>query len=95
MAADGSNNGTASAAGRQRVLLGHTAYVARIAIGGEGRLLASGQEGRQPVVRLWDMESGECLAILCGKWEPRVEQLLCKNDTVLCSTHWLPCSGKA
>jgi hypothetical protein len=53
--------------GRQRVLAGHTAYVSCLALGGEGRLLASGQEGRQPAVRLWDLESGECLAVLSGE----------------------------
>jgi hypothetical protein len=53
---------------QQRLFIGHTAWVTAMALGGEGKLLASGQEGRQPVVRLWDFETGDCLAILCGEF---------------------------
>lgn len=57
-----------STARRQRLFAGHTSYVTCLALGAEGKLLASGQEGKQAIVRLWDFESGECLAILCGEW---------------------------
>ncbi|KAI8472679.1 MAG: hypothetical protein J3K34DRAFT_519551 [Monoraphidium minutum] len=58
--------GIGGGVGRQRLFVGHTAYVSCLALGGGGRLLASGQEGQQPVVRLWDFATGECLAILCA-----------------------------
>jgi hypothetical protein len=61
--------GDASRAGRQRHLLGHTAFVVALAVGSDGSLLVSGQEGKEAAVRLWDVASGACLAILCG--EPR------------------------
>jgi len=58
-----------ASSGRQsRALLGHTAYVSALAVGGDGGLLASCQEGRHPVIRLWDIANGDCLAILCGAW---------------------------
>ncbi len=55
-------------AGRQRHLLGHTAFVCALAVSADGGLLASAQEGKQALVRLWDVPSGACLAILNGKW---------------------------
>lgn len=55
------------AAGRQRHLLGHTAFVCALAVSADGGLLASAQEGKQALVRLWDVASGACLAILNGK----------------------------
>jgi WD repeat-containing protein 90 len=33
---------------------------------GEGKLIASAQEGKSALVRLWDAETAQCLAILCG-----------------------------
>jgi WD40 repeat protein len=57
----------ASGSGRQRHLLGHTGYVCALAFSADGSLLASTQEGRQAVVRLWDWKSGDCLAVLCGE----------------------------
>lgn len=59
---------------RQRFFIGHNAFVSCMALGGQGSLLATGQEGKQPLMRLWDcsssssQESSKCLAILCGEW---------------------------
>jgi WD40 repeat protein len=75
---------------RQRLFVGHTAYVVCLALGGDGRLLASGQEGRQPVVRLWDFGSGECLAILCGE-----SPLPCFSHTTSGSLRGCNCSRTA
>lgn len=50
----------------QRVLAGHDRAVSCLALCGQGNVLASGQEGKQPTIRLWDWSSGACLAVLCG-----------------------------
>ncbi|GIL93850.1 hypothetical protein Vretimale_214 [Volvox reticuliferus] len=50
--------------GRQRYLMGHTAFVCALAASSNGELLASAQEGKEAVVRLWDVATCACLAIL-------------------------------
>lgn len=55
---------------QQRFFIGHSAFVCCIALGGQGSLLATGQEGKQPLIRLWDCSkcgTSRCLAILCGE----------------------------
>lgn len=52
--------------GRQRYLLGHTTFVCALAASSNGELVASAQEGKDAVVRLWDVASCTCLAILNG-----------------------------
>ncbi|KAG2423007.1 hypothetical protein HXX76_015605 [Chlamydomonas incerta] len=52
------------APGRQRYCLGHTAFVCALAVASDGRLLASCQEGKEAIVRLWDTANCACLAIL-------------------------------
>lgn len=63
---------------RQRFFMGHSGFVCCMALGGQGTLLATGQEGKQPLIRLWDCSRdsqqqeregsvGKCLAILCGE----------------------------
>ncbi|PNH08695.1 WD repeat domain-containing protein [Tetrabaena socialis] len=52
--------------GRQRYLLGHTAFVCALAISSDGGLLVSAQEGKEALLRLWDVASCSCLAILQG-----------------------------
>jgi hypothetical protein len=49
--------------GQQRFFVGHTAFVSCLALGGGGTLLATGQEGRQPVIRLWKFAAGTCSTI--------------------------------
>ncbi len=62
---------------QQRHLLGHTAYVCAMAFDGEGGLMATAQEGKQAVVRVWDFATGRCLAVLCGEWlRTQVEAML-------------------
>ncbi|MEW5300015.1 MAG: hypothetical protein WDW36_002979 [Sanguina aurantia] len=48
----------------QRFFLGHTAQVVALSMDAAGVLLASAQEGRSAVVRLWDFRAGTCLTIL-------------------------------
>jgi WD40 repeat protein len=43
---------------------GHNAGVWKVAISADGRLLAS--SGEDPTIRIWDMQTGECLKILGG-----------------------------
>lgn len=43
---------------RQRFFTGHTDFVCCLALGGQGTLLATGQEGKQPLIRLWDCSRG-------------------------------------
>jgi hypothetical protein len=57
---------------QQRFFIGHSAFVSCLALGGQGTLLAAAQEGKQPLIRLWDCRrpeqgGGKCLAILCGE----------------------------
>ncbi|KAG2447660.1 hypothetical protein HYH02_007576 [Chlamydomonas schloesseri] len=52
------------APGRQRYCLGHTAFVCALAVASDGRTLASCQEGKEAIVRLWDTTNCACLAIL-------------------------------
>lgn len=40
--------------GSQRFFLGHSSFVCCLALGGEGQLLATGQEGKAAMVRVWD-----------------------------------------
>src|SRR5262249_4688374 len=48
----------------QRVLKGHTAPVAEVALSGDGRFaLSAGQDG---TLRFWDIASGECLRTLAN-----------------------------
>ena len=69
---DGSSGPEGAAGGgrqrrKQRLFVGHTAYVTCLALGGGGRLLATGQEGACAAVRLWDFEGGGCLAVVRGE----------------------------
>jgi WD40 repeat protein len=67
---------------KQRFFIGHSAFVSCMALGGQGSLLATGQEGKQPLIRLWDCRkaqqgqqgSGKCLTMLCGEFGP----LMCR-----------------
>eukprot|EP00817_Percolomonadidae_sp_ATCC50343_P003591 CAMPEP_0117420370 /NCGR_PEP_ID=MMETSP0758-20121206/1713_1 /TAXON_ID=63605 /ORGANISM="Percolomonas cosmopolitus, Strain AE-1 (ATCC 50343)" /LENGTH=715 /DNA_ID=CAMNT_0005201929 /DNA_START=804 /DNA_END=2948 /DNA_ORIENTATION=- len=48
----------------QRILTGHTEEIAAMAVNKEGTLLASVQTGKIPLMRLWEVETGRCVAIL-------------------------------
>ncbi len=56
----------ADGSGTQRFFLGHTAHVVALAFDGEGALMATAQEGKQAVVRVWAFHSGQCVAVLNG-----------------------------
>ncbi|XP_033117799.1 WD repeat-containing protein 90-like isoform X4 [Anneissia japonica] len=49
--------------GVQKFFLGHTDKVSCLAMNGNGTFLASGQTGRLSVVRVWNFQSGQCLAM--------------------------------
>lgn len=51
----------------QRYLLGHSDAVCALACSADGTLLASAEEGRLALIRLWDLPSGACISILNGE----------------------------
>lgn len=58
MAADGSS---------QRFFLGHTGAVVSVAFDIEGAIMATAQDGKQAIIRVWDFKTGQCAAILNGE----------------------------
>ena len=50
----------------QRFFLGHTNKVVVMALGPNDSLLATCQEGKKPTIRLWEVSTGECVAMLNG-----------------------------
>jgi WD40 repeat protein len=50
---------------QQRFLMGHSSPICVMTASSNG-LLATAQEGRSPVVRIWDVERMCCLAYLTG-----------------------------
>ena len=49
---------------KQRYFFGHTDNVSCFAVSQDGRFLASGQEGKSPLVRIWDYDTGRCLSTI-------------------------------
>jgi WD repeat-containing protein 90 len=49
---------------QQRFFLGHTEKVVVMALGPNDSMLATCQEGKKPTIRLWDVATGECVAML-------------------------------
>ncbi|WIA37015.1 hypothetical protein OEZ86_013999 [Tetradesmus obliquus] len=45
--------------GSQRFFVGHSAFVCCLALGGQGQLLATGQEGKAALIRVWDFRPGQ------------------------------------
>ena len=52
--------------GAQRFLMGHTNGICSAAFNSAGTLLATAEEGRPAVIRLWDFKGGACVGILSG-----------------------------
>ncbi|GMH37358.1 hypothetical protein BSKO_05231 [Bryopsis sp. KO-2023] len=50
----------------QRQLFGHSAPICAICVDGSGGILATGQEGQEAIIRIWDLETKECMAMLKG-----------------------------
>lgn len=48
----------------QRFFIGHSAPVVGIAFSNDGALMASAQEGKKAIVRVWDFATGDCLTVL-------------------------------
>jgi len=51
---------------QQKFFFGHTATVTVMALSPDDLILATCQEGKDPVIRLWEVASGECVAMLAG-----------------------------
>ncbi len=49
---------------QQRFYIGHTGDVTVLAVTPDDAILASCQEGKNPLIRLWDFATGDCLAML-------------------------------
>lgn len=60
-----------------RELTGHTAYVTSLDVSADGRIAASGSA--DSTIRLWDVESGDCLGVLKGH-DHRVEEVSLSAD---------------
>ena len=50
--------------GTQTHLFGHTERVHLLCFGRDGRVLVTGQRGRHPVIKVWDVQTGQCAATL-------------------------------
>jgi hypothetical protein len=50
--------------GTQTHLFGHTERVHLLCFGRDGRVLVTGQRGRHPVIKVWDVQTGQCVATL-------------------------------
>jgi hypothetical protein len=50
--------------GTQTHLFGHTDRVHLLCFGRDGRVLVTGQRGRHPVIKVWDVQTGQCVATL-------------------------------
>jgi hypothetical protein len=72
---------------RQHFFMGHTGFVCCMALGGQGTLLATGQEGKQPLIRLWDCSRGsQQLGQQVGQQQPQQQgdESFGKCLTILC-----------
>lgn len=52
--------------GDQKIFLGHSANISCFSIDIKGILMASAQEGKGPLIRVWDLISANCLGVLCS-----------------------------
>eukprot|EP00210_Caulerpa_lentillifera_P006723 g6425.t1 len=51
---------------KQRRFIGHSDSICALSVDDSGTLLASGQEGGNAVIRLWTVQSGDCIAAVQG-----------------------------
>lgn len=57
----------AASDGSQRFLWGHVNGVCALACSADGSTLATAEDGRVTLIRVWDMAAGQCAAVLHGK----------------------------
>jgi len=50
----------------QRTFVGHSENISCFCGNGKGTILASAQQGKNPLIRVWDIASGNCIAIIQG-----------------------------
>ena len=79
---------------RQSVLHGHTANIAALALNHAGTLLASAQVGKQPMIRLWEIQeptnevlppTANCIAILTAHGSDLTSLAFSGDDHLLCA----------
>lgn len=68
--------------GKQEFLTGHTLPVHLITFSNNG-LLATGQEGKQPLIRIWDYEKRTCLAYLMAHHAELTAITFSQNEQLL------------
>lgn len=62
--------------GQQRFLFGHNDDVSCLCVNKMHKVAASGQLGKQPSVKIWDLQSGRCLcSLLCDEGDRQVVTL--------------------
>lgn len=49
---------------KQRFFFGHSETIVCFSITQDGTYLASGQEGANPMIRIWEYDSGRCISII-------------------------------
>ena len=49
---------------KQRFFFGHSKSINTIAINENGQLLASGQVGESPIIRIWEYQTTRCISIV-------------------------------
>jgi WD repeat-containing protein 90 len=80
----------------QHFMIGHTAPVVALAVSRDGALFASAQEGRNPMIRLWDLPRRRCVAYLMGGGLDRdVRALTISTDRKLLAALGKDSSGRA
>ena len=77
----------------QRHFLGHTAAVSCLALSRGGLLLASGQEGAHPAIRLWNFGTGAPLAVL-GAHASALGSISFSDDDTMLAAHGRDSHGR-
>lgn len=73
---------------KQRFLMGHTDLITCFTFSMDGTLIASGQDGGKPAIRIWDFETGKTFAVL----HPKLKSVECL--TFSCDRSTLAASGR-
>jgi WD40 repeat protein len=73
---------------KQRFFMGHTDLVTCFAFSMDGKLIASGQDGVKPMVRIWDYETGKTFSVI----NPKLKSVECISFN--CDRSTLAVSGR-
>lgn len=49
---------------KQRFFFGHSESICCFCVSSDGQYIASGQEGENPIIRIWEYDSGACIRII-------------------------------